>query len=239
MTDKALEVSASTPPAKGEKKSGHSSKGWKWSPKKRAAIRLILRGMTNKAIANELGYNERTIRRWRKTAEFHAELLNKAREYAESRRFKRTHETGILTDQLAGLAAGAISAIKESDEGTSQMDLNALQLYLREYREFKSSEKVDFGDDPRGGGGISVNIGIGGAAAEEALGTKGSQSFKAFVEEHMDKVPERVLASAESPQEALLGITEALVENTDIIDELYEEDRAMAEEEAGERATKR
>lgn len=238
MSNLPAKTSAQTPAQAGDDSAtpATSKKGWKWTPKKREAIRLLLQGKTYKAIAKKLGYNEKTIRRWRQTPEFHAELLTKAREYADQHQYKRAFETGLLTDQLATMAASKMAAITEEDGGPGQVDINELQLYLREYREFKDSEKTDFGIDPRGragsGGGVHVNVGIGvgsGAPPGSDTGAKGSESFKSFIEANLGKVPQRVISDAKTPQQALLGIAEALVEETDVIEELYEEDMAMAE----------
>lgn len=198
---------------------------WKWTKKKRKAIRLILRGWEHGKIAESLSIHRSTLTRWRKNQEFSAELMTKAREYMETRRFKRTHETGVIADQLAGLTAKRLSDAIRSGGDPDQRELNQLQLFMREYRAFKESEKIDFGDDPRGGG-VSVNIGIGvsGGASSDAT----SQSFRAFVEEHLDKVPDNVIVNADTPQEMLLGIAETLVESTDMLDDMYEEDKAAA-----------
>lgn len=212
------------PSAQGE----HSAKGWKWTRKKRKAVRLIVQGWNNRRIAEELGVHRNTVRTWKATQEFRAAVITEASEYTQRTRFKRVHETGVITDQIVAQVARSFKQLKDQKGELNQTQLNAMQTFMREYREFREQERADFGDARSGGGGgLSVNFNLGGmATSDPTAGAKGAQSFKRFVEENMEKIPTGLIEQARTPGEALVLATRALVQETSILDDLYEEDKA-------------
>ena len=228
-------MSVSEPQKGGVEK--YSSKGFKWSKKKRKAVRLLMEGKSNKQVARTLSLNEKTIRRWKSTPEFTAEYVMRRREHLEQHTNKDITHAALLKDQMASMAAGQIADIQKSKDAgqrtATQGQLNALQLYLREFRELKTTHRQDHGIDPRGGGSsINVNVGIGMGPEGAPTTPVGSRSFKSFVDEHREKLPERVVAR--TPLEGLLNIAEELVNNTEMIEDLHKEEQDLADAEAGE-----
>jgi hypothetical protein len=215
-------------------KNAQKKKSWKWTKTKRKAIQFIVKGYSDTRIGKELEVHRNTLREWKKNQEFHVAILNEAREYVNRTRFKRVHETGIVTDQIAHqLGKRLLDVTKpEIDEDGNerpkqigQIEMNSLQMFLREYREFRNQERSDFGDNVKRVEG-KMSIGITGGDGPITLGDKGSQSFKRFVEENNDSIPQRVITSANNPQEALIEATRELIRNTDIVEDIHREDDA-------------
>lgn len=208
------------------------SRAWKWTKVKRKAVRMVCRGWPDTRIAKELGKHRNTIRNWKGTAEFNAAVITYAREYVNRVRFKRVHESGIIADQLASQVARQLAEVNKSDAGdVKQGNLNAMQLFLREYREFRAVERSDFGDDVRRVEGSFHVTGTGLTTGDNATGSKGAQSFKRFVEDNASTVPKRVLVGNE--QQSLVGVARALMQGTDILNELHEEDVALHDAQEG------
>ena len=66
-------------------------------------------------------------------------------------------------------------------------------------------------------------------SVDPSSGAVGAQSFQRFVQENIEKVPKALIESARNPGEALVLATRVLVQETDILDQLYEEEKAEAE----------
>lgn len=211
---------------------------WKWTKKKRAAIKLILQGRTDVSIAEQLGIHRHTVRNWKRHPEFHAEVMTAAREYVNRKRFQRVSETGIITDQLAAQVVTRLNEImnrgkKGKPGAVAQADINALQLFMREFREFRSHERADFGDDVKRVEGRLQIFGDDSGAVPKS--TKAAQSFKQFVEQHADKLPERIITSATNAQDAILSVARELLQQTEIVNEIFEEEEAGQKDEGGKR----
>jgi len=228
----ALDPPPSATPKATPAKTPHSNKGFKWTKKKRRAVKYILRGWSDVRIAKELGIHRMTVKRWKDTGEFRAAVIADAHDYAQRIRFKRVHETGVFADQFAVQLAKNLEELGTQDDGPSQLQLNTLQAFAREFREFREHERADFGDNVRR---IEGNFTIGALGSTDPTAiAAGAQSFKTFVEENMDKIPSGLIERARNSGEALVLATRALVQETDIIDQIYGEDVAL-EEKKGKR----
>lgn len=202
---------------------------WKWTRKKRKAVRYVVRGWTDIRIAEDLGVHRNTIKRWKDTAEFRAAVLTEANEYTQRTRFKRVHEAGVFADQFGTQLAKTFKELNELKDGKiSQVQLNALQALTRGYSEFRNHERSDFGDNVRR---VEGNFTIGALnSTDPAASAAGAVSFKRFIEENVSKIPKGLIEQSRSPGEALVLATRALVQSTDILDKIYEEDKASSEE---------
>jgi hypothetical protein len=204
---------------------------WKWSKRKRKAVRLVARGYPDTRIADELGAHRNTIRLWRRTAPFWLAVMAEAREYVNRTRFKRVYETGLLTDQLASQVAQRMAMLNRLPAGAalSQSDVSSLQLFLREYREFRSREATDFGDNVRRvEGQINLDFGAQAAVVDQQVIEQGT--FHDFIERHVAKIPERLVTSATSVQAALVGVTRELLCETNVLEALESEDAGLLKE---------
>jgi len=203
--------------------------GWSWSKTKRKAVQLVLRGVSSVDMAKTLGVHRNTIRAWRARPEFQAEVMARAHDYANETRFRRVYETGTLASQMASRAAQVLADIDKQEGELSQGQLNRLQLFLREYREFRREERQDFGDNThRVEGNFLVNVT--GAAIKQTSG----DSFREFLAQNADKVPERLIHSAKDPTDAIVNVTRTLIRQTDILDQLHAEDESALRKDAQE-----
>ena len=200
-----------------------TKRAWKWTKRKRKAVQLLVKGQPITRIADELGVHRNTIRNWRDTPEFNASVMSAAREYVNHTRYKRVHETGIITDQLARQVASKLSKLGKAE--ANQVDLNHLQVFLREYREFRSQERSDFGDDIKRYEG-TFNVAMAGGETATPGGEASMQSFKRFVEDNAGKIPERLVTDSESAQEALVEATKVLLRETELLEDLHQEDES-------------
>jgi hypothetical protein len=206
-----------------------AQKAWKWTRKKRKAARLIIKGWGDFKVAKALEVHRNTIANWRATPEFWSFVMAEAREYVKRTRFKRVHETGAIANQLATQAKKRLAAINKRGDGLLHSnEINAAQMFLREYREYRDRESADFGDNVKRIEGI-LHVGVSDSSSGRgyAIGDKGAQSFKEFVEAHSEKLPERLIEGT-TQEEALVGITRELLRETPILDDLYDEDETAA-----------
>lgn len=209
---------------------------WKWGKVKREVLKMTLKGYSAVMIAKETGVHRNTIRRWKNTPEFQQALVEAAREYRQQHQLKRVHETGVILDQLAAQVAVRLAALNQpatpADDGNSplftQTDLNMLQTFMREYREFRAQERADFGEtQKRVEGQINIGFsGLTGGAAAPAADTVLTQNFLEFMTQRAPVLPE---IAASSDQDALIKATRALLDG-ELLDALLAEKERAADE---------
>ena len=200
-----------------------SRQPWKWTKSKRAAVKLVVQGRSDIQIAKEVGKHRHTVRKWKQTPEFNAACMEAAREYVNRVRYKRVYETGVITDHLSGHVAKCLAHLQATElTDVTQVHMSQLQTCLREYREFRAQERSDFGDDVSRG---EVNLRVfGGAAASQESDQVSGQSLRDLLEANQDKIPERVISGAASTTEALVEGVRQVLQNTDVLNQMYEED---------------
>lgn len=201
-----------------------SRQSWKWTKSKRAAVKLVVQGRSDIQIAKEIGKHRHTIRKWKQAPEFNAACMEAAREYVNRVRYKRVYETGVITDHLSGHVAKCLAHLQATElTDVTQVHLSQLQTCLREYREFRAQERSDFGDDVSRIEGKFSFVGGGGAGASPENEVS-SQSLHALLETHQDKIPERAITGAANVTEALVEATRQVLQNTDVLEKMYEEE---------------
>lgn len=206
-----------------------ASKTWKWDQAKKKAVDMVVHGWPVRKIAKEIGVSPNTVQRWKGHKEFAAAVIEDAREYVSTTRYRRAYETGIITNSLATQVAKHFDLLAKEGKLT-QGDINSMQLFLREYREFRNQERADFGDDAKRIDG-RIQIGFGAAPQDSVMQSITQQSFKQFVSENMDKVDRKLIEAQATPQETLTKLAEEILLKTDVLDTLHEEDLALVRQE--------
>jgi len=196
-------------------------KTWKWTKRKRRAVDLLVRGWSVRRIGEEIGASYVTVQRWKSSPEFVTAVLTRARDYVQRTRFKRVHETGLITDHLLAQIARCFARLNDGGLLT-QAEVNRLAMLLREYRAFRSEERDDFGDDVRK---VEGHFAFGITQPIRPSGERiGDMSFKQFFEANSDKIPTEVFERSKTVAEALVLATRELIKNTDIVDQLFDEE---------------
>lgn len=228
MSDIAAESSSETAMVAVTKSPPKRHPQWAWDKRKSKAVDLTLKGASVRAIAQELGVHWNTVQTWRSHPEFQQRLARLAREYAQTTRFRRVHETGVFTSAISRQLVKVLDRLENAAESVPQ-DVHLLQVFLREFRAMRQCESQDFGDNvQRYEGAIHVH-GLG-SEASRPMGSQ-EETFERFLDRAEVKVDRKVIDSAATPQEALQALIEQVIEGTDLVDQVQEEDLAQAESE--------
>jgi DNA-binding CsgD family transcriptional regulator len=202
---------------------------WVWTKVKRRALELTMEGVPVGQIADKLGKHRNTIRNWWHSPEFKVEVQRRMSEYTTSMKLRQTHRTSVLGEALytkaTRLMAEALAAGGKLNIGESQFILRELRDYQREEREVT-------------GGTVArvehrVLFEGGGETAEAKKDSASARSFHEFLKEHVPHVTSlKALPADASPQDGLIEVAAELMQATDLLDKIGEEDRITDREEA-------
>lgn len=201
---------------------------WKWSPKKREALNLLLSGGTVTQVAERVGVHRNTLTNWTKTHAWLQEQKRYIEEEQISSRLRRVKTTAVIADKLGAKALGELS--KE----LSEIDPTRAGLMLREHLNYTKSERDLYGENQQGQGGpgTAININLGGpngaplpSAEHQATALTSFTQFLAAYDPVLAVV-------AHSPQEAAALLAEKVLQESNLLDTIREEDREEFRREA-------
>ena len=208
---------------------------WSWNKKKRVAFRMTLEGVSQTAIAKNLGVHRNTIRNWTRTREWLEELKARIQEKQLSTKLRRIGTMDTLVDSLTR---------KAQDIADSPIPVHpaTASVFLKECREYVKTERDLYGENAKiaasgGPNGSMVNINIGGNDPSIPVNVDmGGQAFKDFVKQN---TAQGETIDAASPQEVLIAKTRSMLAGTDVLDLLNEEDKYAERTEAARVDAKR
>lgn len=206
---------------------------WKWTEKKRAALKHVLDGKGVVEIGKLLDVHRNTVRNWLSDSTFQDAIRRRVSERQTNTKLKRLRATEILTDTLATRAA-------ESIRDPQAIDPNKARLFLQEHRAYVREERDLYGEGQSGGAqggpGTMVNIVMGGQNGPSPVdGERRSTAMLAF-SDFMAAYDPAMTVIAATPQEAAARIAEKVLQESNLIDTIREEDRAILNQEAAAEA---
>lgn len=201
---------------------------WAWTRVKRRALDLTLEGLPIGQIADKLGKHRNTIRNWWHSPEFKGEVQRRITEYATSMKLRQSHRSSVLSEALF---TKATRLMKEALEEGGKIDIGQSQLVLRELRDYQREER-----ELAGGTVARVEHRIfveGGETPEAKRDSASARSFHEFLKEHVPHVTSlKTMPADTTPQEALVEVAAELLQSTDLLDKIGEEDKITDREEA-------
>lgn len=212
---------------------------WKWTKAKKEALRLTMNGAPVTEVAERLGVHRNSITNWMKHPAWLEEAQRQFNDSRTSSKFRRLKTTTIIADKLGVKAAQAI----DKEEG--DVDVNRAGLFLRTHLEYAKAEKDIYSGDGNGQQNaplVNINVQQNGGtspsdkAADSRRGTD-LLSYKEFLRAY----DPNLAVVARSPQEADLLMAEKVLQESNLLDIIREEDREQmrAEQEASEVAKRR
>lgn len=209
---------------------------WKWTPKKREALNLMLSGGTVTQVAERVGVHRNTLTNWTKTPAWLAEQKRYIEEEQISSRLRRVKTTAIIADKLGA------KALSELSKDLKEIDPTRAGLMLREHLNYTKSERDLYGENgqPQGGPGTAININVGGPNGTPLPSTEHQATALTSFTQFLEAYDPALAVVAHSPQEAAALMAEKVLQESNLLDTIREEDREVFRREAdAEEATKR
>lgn len=198
-------------------------------PKREKALELAFGGASNKLIATQLDVHRNTVSNWRDNPYFMEALAKLHGDRLGAMRARRAQQTSNFADRLAALADNALTTIEQkvkTGNPVALSDRQTLRDWMQEYRATRQEERIDSGDN-----GVRVQhsgvVGVGVfGEVNHTHSIKGS-SFKEFTSKALRSKVIDIKAIEESKEEPLVALVEAVLGDTDLLDIIQEEDRAL------------
>jgi hypothetical protein len=208
---------------------------WKWTKARRDALKLVLSGTPIVDVAERVKAHRNTIMGWMKQPEWMAEAQRAISESQVTTKLRRLKMTSIITDKLGVHSLKAL-------EGDSIANVQEANLALRAHLEYVRSERDLFGEgEQQGGQPAGVHIHLGAPGQPQAVGSVNQATSLLSFREFMLKYDPGLAVVAHSPQEAALLLAEKVLQESNLLDIIREEDRAVMhqEDEVSEAAKRR
>lgn len=216
---------------------GARGRRWSWSKKKKEALRMLMAGSTVVDVAEKIGAHRNTITLWMKAPEWTIEAQRYVSEGQLSTKLRRLKMTSVLADQLG---VKAVQALKDDN-----LDPVRAGLLLREHTSYVKAERDLYGETTGGqntGGQGTINIVLGGTGPNGAAPVDEGKQATAILslKDFMKGYDPGLAVVAHSPQEAMLLLAEKVLQESNLLDLIREEDRAeMRSDQEAEQAGKR
>lgn len=209
---------------------------WKWSKKKKEAFSLLMKGLAITDVASKIGAHRNTLSLWMKAPEWVAEAQKYVGEKQLSTKLRRLTMTTAIADQLA---AKSVKALEEED-----IDPSTAGLMLRSHLEYVRAERDLFGDgegQAQGGTGPALHIHVGAPGQPQPVGGPVQATAVLAFRDFMAKYDPNLAVVARSPQEAAALLAEKVLQESNLLDTIREEDRETTrlEQEAAEAIKRR
>lgn len=210
---------------------------WSWSKKKKEALRLVMGGSAIVDVAEKVGAHRNSIMLWMKAPEWLAEAQRLVGEGQLSTKLRRLKMTSVIADQLG---VKAVQALKDDNFNPATTG-----LLLREHTSYVKAERELYGEGAQpqqGSQGGTIQIVLGGSGPNAASPVdEGKQATAVLaLKDFMKGYDPNLAVVAHSPQEAMLLLAEKVLQESNLLDMIREEDRAemrsaQEAEEAGRR----
>lgn len=207
---------------------GLLAKDWKWTTKKWKALKLMLAGASVLQVAKSIGKHRNTVHNWSNHPVWQAEMATRLRQMQSSTKLRRVRATTVLADKLASKSLKLLSG------KASKIDVARAGLVGRMHLEYAKAERAFFGENAESGATPMVNIIVGGnspGSVAPVADEKASTAVLAF-EEFMMKYSPDLAVEASSPQEAAALIAEKVLQESNLVDIIREEDREVLRKES-------
>lgn len=201
-----------------------AEESWAWTPEREKCFDRFLAGWPKKQIADDLKVHRNTVANWCAHPTFRHRLDEHNADHQATTRQRRVRETTMLADKVAKLATSALdSAAKRPDDARS---LNTARQWLSEYREFREQERTDSGENVQ----RHQHAVLGQINHEHNVSRA---SFKGFLEGALASgvIDVPVLESVD-PHDVIIAMTQQALLETDLLDQMGEEDAASRVESA-------
>lgn len=205
-----------------------------WADERRSkCLDMVLIGTPKAVIARELEVHRNTINNWCQDPRFIAEANQRVREHQSSKRLRRMMTTNQINDRVERVlnAATREMAEKVTDDGKfkagqriSGEEMRTMREIAYEYRAFREEERKDFGDDVKKIAMQSQHTLTGDVHVTHSINdTPFKEFFKQAVER---KIIDVESIEGETQGHLLLEAATQVMQETDILDIIEEEDRA-------------
>jgi len=215
-----------------------------WTKQKRVAFRKVMEGIPILQIAKQIGVHRNTIHNWLGTVEWQKEMQVRVHSKQLSTKLRSLSRFDDLAEKVT---TAALDALEGDEHG--RLNPTLVGVLLKESREVTRTERELYGENMRPGTGsanapqvpaININIGRGASTPGtegEASNALDEISFRDFLL-HVTKPGETI--EAKDNDDALVLKTRAMLQETDVLDQLHEDDKTHNHAEAvAEEASKR
>lgn len=218
---------------------------WDEDPRREQLLEMILDGMSKSSAAKQLTpkVHRNTVNNWCADARFVAEANARMNEHKAGKRIRRLRVTNLINDKIEKVTLALATQIEEGiiDKATGKakkvMDDNvkpALSVFRQmayEFRETRGQERIDYGDDIKKVA-VSSQHTITGDLHVQHTGINDTP-FVDYVRKSLNNrmidVDAIEISEGESEGNLLLKAAEHLLVDTDLLDEINDEDKAHEE----------
>lgn len=215
---------------------------WEEDPKREEALEMILDGMSKSQVAKHLGVHRNTVNNWCADARFITEANHRMNEHKAGKRIRRLRTTNIINDKIEKITLALVTKVEgdlKIDKVTGKPqgkltddNFKTLRMFREmasEFRDFREEERKDFGDDIKK---VAINSHqtITGDVHVQHTGVNDTP----FVDYVRKSLHERAIDvnAIEIPEGAsegqlVLKAAEHLLVDTDLLDEINEEDKII------------
>ena len=209
------------------RKTGKGSR-WKWSEKKRKALKQLLAGSPSTEVAERLDVSRNTLLNWSKHPEWIARVQQILHETQTASKLRRISMTGAIADKLGAQAYKALDT-KDEEGNPKELDPNA-GLFLRSHLEYAKAERQFFGEEGGASGNIGpiVNITVGGNGPNSVAPVNLAQESTSLVafRDFVKRYDPKLAVVAHNPEEAAALLVEKVMQESNLLDTVREENRA-------------
>lgn len=189
---------------------------FEWTDQREKAFDMVMRGVSVRKIAEEIGVHFNTVQRWKTHQVFMRRMMDEKYEHAATTVLRRTRVTTVINDTISNMALKALTEAEKHP--TSSKKLKRVKDVLAEFRAMRNEERLNFGESTNNSS-VSSNVRHSGHVST------GSKSFRDFLSESAAKgfIDVEAISQKENGQEALIeAVAQALI-GSDYIDKVDQE----------------
>lgn len=242
---KVIDVVPDAQPSAQMSTSASEEDWWAQDPRREQLLEMILDGMTKSQACKQLKppVHRNTVNNWCSDPRFIAEANARMNEHKAGKRIRRLRVTNIINDKTEKVTLALISKIeddvidkatgkvKDKIESSVKENLSIFRQMAYEFREMRGQERIDYGDDVKKVAVQSQHT-ITGDVQVQHTGV----SVTPFVDYMKRQLSNRIIdvdsieiKEGESEGQFLLKAAEHLMTDSDLLDEINEEDKQLEE----------